>query len=159
MSWGDASTPLGCLPAPGVIDQDLPDGACADGEEVCAALPGNVSRTEQLELHLVNQFGGLKRMAHLFAGERNARSCPELIVHEREEAVDGGLIPCLLEEACHLSRVALRVGSRHGLLRVAEDRLRTTGIYGIFHAVRAVFRVDSGLRSGCEVCAGWRGAC
>jgi hypothetical protein len=104
MSWGDASTPLGCLPAPGVIDQDLPDGACADGEEVCAALPGNVSRTEQLELHLVNQFGGLKRMAHLFAGERNARSCPELIVHEREEAVDGGLIPCLLEEACHLSR-------------------------------------------------------
>jgi hypothetical protein len=70
-----------------VIDQDLPHHPRGDAEEVRAVLPGDRVVTEQLQVRLVNERGGLKRMAVPFPSKASGRSLLEVAIDERQEPV------------------------------------------------------------------------
>ena len=47
---------------------------------------------EQADIRFVDERGGLKRVFPAFAAHVTARDPPQLVVHQREQLVEGGLV-------------------------------------------------------------------
>jgi hypothetical protein len=67
------------------IHQHLAHRAGRDAEEVRPVLPAGRVALEQADERLMDQRGGLKRLARTLAGQEPARHLPHLAVDERHE--------------------------------------------------------------------------
>ena len=97
-----ASAPgLAGLLVPGPVDQDAPHGLGGRGEEVPAAVPvPGLLPAHQPEVGLVDQGGGLERLARLLLGQLLGRQLAQLVVDERQELL-GGVRVALLDRVQH----------------------------------------------------------
>jgi hypothetical protein len=90
--------------AAGVLDQDTPHGLGRRGEEVPPALPAPiVPRANQPKIRLVDQGGGLKRLAGTLLRHPTHCEPAELVVNQREQLVGGSDVAVIdsREDACH----------------------------------------------------------
>lgn len=101
---GHASPAFPRIPPPGVIHQNLTHGSGCDPEEVGSILPGDV-RFSKPEVGLVDEIRGLNGVSRAFLGEIRRGDLPELVVNERKELVQGGLVsrPHIDEQLCYFT--------------------------------------------------------
>ena len=72
--------------APGALDEDAAHGLGGGGEEVSAAVPMlRFLHVHQPQVRLVDQRGGLERLAGLFLGQLLAGELPQFVVDQRQE--------------------------------------------------------------------------
>ena len=76
-----------------VIGEDLPHGGGGDGEEMCPVLRGNHARPEQADAGLVGQGGRLQGVAFRLIPHVVAGKLAQLLVHHRQELIDGRGVP------------------------------------------------------------------
>jgi hypothetical protein len=83
------------LLAAGVVDEDVPHGFGTGGVEVVSALPGALDRpADEAEVGLVDQGGGLERLARRLVGQAVGGELAQLVVDQRQELLRGrGVAP------------------------------------------------------------------
>jgi hypothetical protein len=108
------------LLAAGLLDEDAAHGLSGGGEEVAAAVPGlRRFGVHQAQVRLVDQGGGLERLARLLLRHPLGRQLTQLVVDQRQELFGG-------------RRVALLDGGQdardfaHGGFRNGRGRIRPT---------------------------------
>ena len=88
------------------LDQDAPHRLRCGREEVAAAVEAGrvLAPAEQAQVGLVDQGGGLDRLARSLAGHAGAREVAELLVDQREKPLRAGGIALLdrRKDLCHL---------------------------------------------------------
>jgi len=78
------------LLAAGVVDEDVPHGLGTGGVEVVAALPGALDiPADEAEVGIVDEGGGLERLARRLVGQALGGELPQLVVDERQELAGG----------------------------------------------------------------------
>ena len=89
---GLRATPNVGGPGAGVIDEDPPHGLRRRGVEVAATRPGDLPRTGELQVGLVDQRGGGQGMTGPLIGKMTLGCPSELIEHQRQQAIGGRLV-------------------------------------------------------------------
>ena len=79
---------LSVLPAPRVIDQDVPHNLCGDGEEVGPILPFDFLLSSQAQIGFVNQRRGPKCVAVALSLDITMRDAPQLVIDQRSQFVE-----------------------------------------------------------------------
>ena len=94
---GPTAAVLAASLAAGVLDQDAPHGLGRRGEEMAAAVPiARASRSDQPQVRLVDQGGGLERLPGLLLRQPLGGQLAQLVVDQRQELL-GGLGVALLD--------------------------------------------------------------
>src|SRR5262249_38523805 len=96
--------PLEPPPVAGAVDEDAPHGLGRGGEEVAAALPARVVRPHEPEIGLVDQGGGLERLARLLLRQPPDGEPPQLVLDQGQELLSRLLVATLdgREDAGHV---------------------------------------------------------
>ena len=71
-----------------VINQDSPDGLGSNREELSPILPVGILLSDELEICLMHQCGGLERVIGTFARKVPDRQDPEFVIDGREQQID-----------------------------------------------------------------------
>ncbi|MDB5311803.1 MAG: hypothetical protein JWO38_6005 [Gemmataceae bacterium] len=106
---GPPPAALLAIPAAGVVDEDAAHGLGRGGEKVPAVVPAvRIGRPDQPEEGLVDQGGGLQRVAGAFVGHPGGGQSPELVVPEGQEVGRGLSVTATggVDEAGNLGHVS-----------------------------------------------------
>ena len=75
---------------PGLFNQDAPHGLCGGGEEMAAMIPRLIrGLADEPDIGLMNQSGGLERLARLLLGQFRRRQRAQLVVDQRQQLFGG----------------------------------------------------------------------
>src|SRR5262249_23757106 len=96
----------------GMIDEHAAHEACGNGDEVRAILPGQAPGVDQPDERLVDERGGLQRMAAALAAHVRAGEAPQLTVDQRQQALERVLVAAA-PRAKQLGRVLSRCPRSH----------------------------------------------
>ena len=81
-----------------MIDEDPPHDPRGQREEVRAVVPRDVPWRRRAQIGLVDERGRLQAVAHAFARHAAPRDLVQLLVHERNQPVEGGRIALVPSE-------------------------------------------------------------
>jgi hypothetical protein len=101
--------------AAGAIDEDLSHGGGGGGEEVAPAAPAWIAVLDELDVGLVHERGGLKRLARRGAGQAGAGQAVQLLVEHRQHLGGRGRV-AVRRCVQHLRQFVSRRLVRHRVL-------------------------------------------
>ncbi len=101
---GPGAASLGGLGGAGVVDQNAPDHARADGDEVGAGFPVGLALVDEAKKCLVDDGGGLEGVVGAFVAEVDGGEGAELVVDEGHQ-LSGGTDLALSDGTEALGRV------------------------------------------------------
>ena len=86
---------LSVVAGPGVVDEDPTHDVGGGAEEVGAVLPLHSALIDQLQVGLVHEGGGRERVIGSFLAQERPREPAQIIVDDRRELVERGVIAAL----------------------------------------------------------------